>query len=1009
MAPIFQVSGPRYFSIASGRPFLSDLASGLAEAIREAGFDLPDATIYLPTRRAARALAEAFLETASGAATLTPHIKALGDIDEDEFALDEPETGTGFEDELALAPAVPSAERRLVLARWIAERDKTWFDGQRRWAGAISAADELGRLLDSLYTEEIPAERLEKIVPEDLAVHWGQSLEFLKIVTEAWPDHLAAQDLLDPAARRIALIELQTKRWEETPPQKPVIIAGTTGSTPAVARMMKLAASFPYGCVVLPGLDLAASAHVWSAVDEPHPQSGLKALLDSLEIAREDVQPWPVEGRAENRRAALITVALRPADASDDWRDWAEAAKASRDDVASALDGLTLVEAKDEEREAAAIALTFREVIETPGRTAMLVTPDRDLARRVSMKMRRWGVVVDDSAGAPFANTPCGIYLRLVARWLTDPADPVRLMAMMDHGLFSGGASAADCIKAIRSMDKGLRGLKPGSGLCGVRRKLENSGAVNEGVERLLVSLEAACALWPGADAAFSERFEAHLAAAESLAASDVETGADRLWRGEDGDAGAALLNNLRPGLALIVHDEAAEYADIFARLISGGTVRRRAPAHPRLSILGPLEARLQSADLVILGGLNEGVWPRDAAIDPFLSRPMRKDLGLPSPERRIGLAAHDFAQLAAAPEVVLTRSSRSVGKPTKPSRWIVRLKNILKGADILELVEESAEAEALAALLDKPRAVAAAPAPRPMPPVEARPPSLSVTQIGTLLRDPYAIYASKILGLRKLNPLGEAFDQRYLGILFHKVLEDYVAEPQLASEAERIARLTELYENHAADHGLDAAHEQFWRARVSDAFRFLADWENARRNIGEPVVIEGEGAATLDIDGESFTLTARADRIDRLADGAAFIIDYKTGAPPSLDQVRTNFSPQLPLTGLIVEAGGFADLGAAPVAGFEYVRVISRKPDEKFAGAEGDDAKEFIEDARNGLTEILRHFADAGQAYLSQPRPQFMNEFGDYDHLARRKERNAQGADGGAEGGAGDFGGGGE
>ena len=121
MAPVFRATGPRYFSIASGRPFLSDLASGLAGSIREAGFDLPDATIYLPTRRAARALAEAFLATAPGAATLTPHIKALGDIDEDEFALDEPETGAGFEEELALAPVVPSAERRLVLARWIAD------------------------------------------------------------------------------------------------------------------------------------------------------------------------------------------------------------------------------------------------------------------------------------------------------------------------------------------------------------------------------------------------------------------------------------------------------------------------------------------------------------------------------------------------------------------------------------------------------------------------------------------------------------------------------------------------------------------------------------------------------------------------------------------------------------------------------------------------------------------------------------------------------------------------
>ncbi|MCB2098990.1 MAG: PD-(D/E)XK nuclease family protein, partial [Parvularculaceae bacterium] len=321
------------------------------------------------------------------------------------------------------------------------------------------------------------------------------------------------------------------------------------------------------------------------------------------------------------------------------------------------------------------------------------------------------------------------------------------------------------------------------------------------------------------------------------------------------------------------------------------------------------------------------------------------------------------------------------------------RLKNILKGAGLLDRIDESTRVDALAAQLDAPRSVKAADAPHPAPPVAARPDALSVTQIGTLLRDPYAIYASKILKLRKLDPLGAGFDQRYLGILFHKVLEDYVDEPLAGSNDERITRLAGLFERHARDHGLDVAHERFWRARADEAFRFLAEWDVARRSVGESIVIEGEGRTSIDIDGAIFTLTARADRIDRLKNGGAYIIDYKTGAAPSLDQIKTNFSPQLPLTGLIVEAGGFEKLSEAPVAGFEYVRVISRKPDEKFAGAEGDDAMAHIDKAQEGLIRILRHFADVTQSYPSQPRPQFTNDYGDYDHLARRKERNAQGA----------------
>ncbi|MCK5750941.1 MAG: PD-(D/E)XK nuclease family protein, partial [Oricola sp.] len=333
------------------------------------------------------------------------------------------------------------------------------------------------------------------------------------------------------------------------------------------------------------------------------------------------------------------------------------------------------------------------------------------------------------------------------------------------------------------------------------------------------------------------------------------------------------------------------------------------------------------------------------------------------SPERRIGLAAHDFAQLAAAPEVVLTRAGRAAGKPTKPSRWIVRLKNILKGANLLKGVEETETACALAAHLDRPETITSISAPQPRPPVAARPKSLSVTQVEKLLRDPYSIYAQKILALRKLDPLGEEFGNRHLGNLFHKVLEDYADETPPASREARVERLAALYANHAEAFGLDARHAAFWRARAEEAFAFLADWDAARRTQGAPAIIEEKGQTKIDVGGEAYELTAKADRIDRLENGAAFIVDYKTGAPPSLKQEKA-FSPHLPLTGMIVEAGGFDALGPAPVAGFEYVRVVSRKPDEKFAGADGADAAQQITEARDGLVKLFAHFANEDAAY---------------------------------------------
>lgn len=1000
---IFSLRGPRYFTIAPGRPFLTDLARAIRTAISPAETDDPaalaDAVIYLPTRRAVRGLLQAFVETAPGErASLLPRIKALGDADEDELiAFD----GDAV-DEATLTPAISSSERRLALARMVAEKDKAFFDGQRDWAGAVAAADELGRLLDSLYTEEIDPALFETLAPEALADHWRRNLEFLSIVTEAWPAYLKARERMDPAERRIALINRQNAAWREHPPQGPVIVAGTTGSTPAVARMMKTVAHLPKGCVVLPGLDIEAPPHVWEAIDEPHPQSGLKQLLGSLGVERNVISPFPMpdlmpDDVRETPRTNLLTMALRPAGASDDWRGWAETARVDRKSLAKALNGIELIEAPDEEFEAAAIALKLREIVEDSPKTAMLVTPDRDLARRVSVKMRRWGVSVDDSGGVPFANAPCGTFLRLTATWLADIADPVALMAVLDHPLFGGGMAPLERHKAVMAFDKALRGLRPRPGLHGLARKLdenENFNAKgNEKGKALLERIKTLAAEWPGAGASFAERFETHLAVSEQLAENeDIDKG--RLWRGEDGETGAELLAQLHEGLDHITHDRASDYPAIFSRLISTASVRRRNDAHPRLSILGPLEARLQTADAIILGGLNEGVWPRDAAIDPFLSRPMRATLGLPSPERRIGLAAHDFMQLASAPRLMMTRSARAGGKPAKPSRWIIRLKNILKGADALSQIECNDYYESLTRRLDAPQRITPARPPQPTPPLEARPSDFYVTRIEKLMRDPYAIYARAILRLKKLDALSEPFGPRHAGELFHKALQDYAEGAAPKTHAEGVTALNMLVETHAEEYGLTADHRAFWGSRIDVSLDWLITWDTERRAIGAPAIVEENGAWSFSIDGRDYTLSARADRIDRLHDGAAYIIDYKTGAPPSLKQQAT-FSPQLPLTALIVANGGFETLGAAPISGFEYLRIIGRgKSSNDTVGASAGGASTLIEDAQKGLIELLTHFSNPSTTYSSQPRPQYQDGYGDYDHLARRRERNAQGGE---------------
>ena len=981
--PIVSGPTPRIFSIGPQLPFLDELAKAVIDIAGGDPAAMADVEIFLPTRRAVRALGDCFLARAgAGGAIVLPKIRAVGDVDEDETVLFK---GAAV-DELELPPAVSSIERRITLARFVYAREQATA-GRAHWASALAAADELALLLDSFYTEEIDPAMLSSIAPDDLAAHWAQSLDFLKIVTHSWPTFLEETNRMDPAARRVQLISRLAESYRANPPDHPVIIAGTTGSAPAVARLLDVIARLPKGCALLPGLDLTMDEATWDAVDDPHPQSGLKHLLEhGLNLDRGSVRAWPFEREEQSTlRTDVVNVALRPAAATDSWKDWAEGFRVRGSELEDALADMSLIEMDDEEREADAIAIAIRGTVEQSGRTVSLVTPDRDLSRRVSGKLKRWGILVDDSAGVPFANTRCGVFLRLVARLISDGADPAAYAAVMGHALFGGGVADDKRPAMIAEGDLALRGLKPES-IDGVAEQLSGAGAFSEELSALVEAVRAA-----SGELSFAARLSAHVTLAETFAATETQRGADLLWRGEDGEAGAARIADLADAVASIEQSSALEYHEMFDQLIAGVAVRRRAPSHPRVSIFGPLEARLQTADVLILGGLNEGVWPRDAAIDGFLSRGMRKTVGLPSPERRVGLSAHDFAQLSAAPTVMLTRAKKAGGKPATASRWIIRLKNILNGAHVLEAVDRSEYYARLAERLDEaPYAPVRAEPPRP--PVAARPARFSVTRIETLIRDPYSIYGGLILRLAKLDDFNERADQRHIGNLFHALFEQLVLEEAPRDSSAALARLISMFEEQASGPGLGAAHLPFWRERARAAFEWFAEWDAARRSEGAPAVIEERGVWDFEHQGQEYTLSAKADRIDRLNTGGVAIFDYKTGAPPPTDKQQSKFSPQLPLTALIVREGGFANLGAAHVERFAYLKVLNRKPGEpNETNAQGEKCEAAMAEAEAGLKTLLAHFNNPETTYPSQPRPQFIREYGDYDHLARRGENRSQ------------------
>lgn len=422
--------------------------------------------------------------------------------------------------------------------------------------------------------------------------------------------------------------------------------------------------------------------------------------------------------------------------------------------------------------------------------------------------------------------------------------------------------------------------------------------------------------------------------------------------------------------------------------------VRPRYGEHPRLSIWGPLEARLQQTDLLILGGLNEGTWPAEPAADPWLSRPMRRQFGLPSPERRIGLAAHDFAQALAAPRVVLTRSERVEGTPAVPSRWLARLDAVAPDHTMKEIKAQGAYWVGWAKALDAPEATRPCPPPRPCPPVAARPRRLSVTAIGTLMTNPYAVYARHILRLKCLDPIDADPGAAERGQVIHDALSAFIRSCDTDPPDDALERLLRIGEQ--AFSGLDAWPEAraFWWPRFERIAQWFADGEAARRTDVTHSATEVEGVLALQAPQGRFLLTARADRIDRAADGGLQIIDYKTGGVPTDKQIVAGYAPQLPLEALIAEAGGFDGVAAAPVSGVAHWRLSGGSPAAEIKPPKLADVATLVEQAGRGLAGLIARFDQADTPYLARLRPDFVLRFDDYEHLARVLEWSAGGGE---------------
>ncbi|WP_448503092.1 double-strand break repair protein AddB [Sphingomonas sp.] len=967
------------YTIPPHRAFADALALGLIRRFGRDPMVLARGIVLVPSNRAGRAIRDAFVRE-SGGALLLPRIVPIGDPDLGET------TGALFDaiDEAPIPPAIAPLRRRMILARLLIEADRALDTAE-----AVRLAGDLARTLDQMQVEELPPSALRDIeVAADLSEHWQRALATFEVVIDRWPEERERLGLVDLAERRRMQLDATAQRWRARPPEGFVCAAGVTTPAPAVARLLRAVAELPRGMVVLPGLATDMAAEEWDALGphrpdpatglrrasiETHPQFHLKLLIDRMGVGRGEFDPWRVASEldAPPARSKAIASAMTPAAFTHRWPDLPRAERR--------FDGVTALEVATPAEEAQAIALHLREALEVPGRTAALVTPDRVLAKRVAAHCRRWGIAVDDSAGQPLSALPPGTLLLAIADAIGQRFAPMALLTLLKHPLVAAGDGRLGWLEGVRQLDLALRGPRPAPALAGVAAHLregdKRTARVRDDAARWWS--EARRRLTPIADV--PERLSLAQAVALMREAADALAG-DAAWARAEGRAAAELLTALEADADEGPREiEAGALLPLLRNLLDEVAVRPPQGGHPRVAIYGLIEAQLQRADVMVLGGMNEGVWPALPSPDPWLAPRIRIELGLPALERRIGLASHDFALALGARKVLLTRAQRDASAPTIASRLWLRMEALAEG-----LTPEQGLA-AWASAIDRADAHRPAARPAPCPPVEQRPRKLSVTEVDRLKADPYAFYARRMLGLSPLDPVDADPSAAWRGTAVHGVLEAWARDDDCRIDALRPRALAML-----ADTRTHPVLRALWAPRLIEAVDWIAE-ELAKQAAGGRSVLGVEKSGIAQI-GE-IALSGKYDRIDRQADGTLAIVDYKTGKPPSPKAVAEGYSLQLGLIGLIAERGGFEGI-EGPARGFEYWSLGKRggrfgfvaMPADTKGKGDGIPPEDFVAAALANFEEAAMRWLTGDAPFTAKLVPEYA-PYAEYDQLMRLPE----------------------
>ncbi|SMR82566.1 double-strand break repair protein AddB [Aliiroseovarius halocynthiae] len=956
----------RVFGVSLGVDFPKALVHGLRARMRNRPpHEMAQVELFVNSRRMLNRVRDLFDDEAG----FVPRLRLITDLAQ--MSLDDTVPA-------AVAPLRRQLElHQLILALLEKEPDLA------PKSAAFDLAESVAQLMDEMHGEGVNPAALETLDVQDMSEHWARSLRFLSLINPFFDP--SAGHAPDVETRQRMVVSKIIEGWQVTPPQHPIVIAGSTGSRGTTALLMQAVANLPQGALILPGFDTDLPKQTWNDLDdalsaEDHPQYRFAALLKRLDLTRGDVQNWTDLPTIATERNKLISLALRPAPVTDQWQIEGR----QFEGIAQATEGLTLIEAQKPRDEALAIAALLRRSVDD-GISTALITPDRNLTRQVAAALDRWNIEPDDSAGRPLALSAPGRFLRQITVMMSEGPAADRLLALLKHPLTNtGGDARGNHLRWTRDLE--LQVLRGAASVPDREELTQWALKFEEEPDRAVwVDWVATICLAPplGNDMPLTELLEHHLELARAIARGPSGDDTGELWNRAAGQMCHEIVSNLAENATFGGELSPLAYRDLFRSILSKGEVRDPNTPHPEVMFWGTLEARVQGADRVILAGLNDGVWPELPGPDPWLNRQMRLQAGLPLPERRVGLSAHDFQQAVASKEVILTRSVKDEDSETVPSRWLNRICNLMAGmSDAGEKALDDMRARGakwleFASTIDQPtETIASEKRPSPAPPASSRPRQLSATGVSKLIRDPFAVYADKVLHLRALDPLQRGSDALMRGTVLHDVFEKYVdSPPDDPDPTQEQVRLRDIADQVLADQVPNLATRILWKARIDRIAPWFVGQELQRRAFSRNQANEVWGRVRFE--DPEFELVAKADRIDRHQNGSLLIYDYKTGSPPNEKQQK-HFDKQLLLEAVIAEIGGFEDIDSASVSMVSYIGLTPQKEvATNLSSADIDTVKEE-------LLSLISAYSDENQGYTSR-RAMHMQRFaGDYDHLAR-------------------------